>query len=86
MRRESTPECLAANKIKGQAYSHILGQSQQTSGLDHELGNIQVESVGTRHMKTKPSKTKADQQPITAAQRGQAAAKAMNRQFNRMLD
>jgi hypothetical protein len=32
-------------------------------------------------MKTKPSKTKADQQPITAVQRGQAAAKAMAKEL-----
>jgi hypothetical protein len=32
-------------------------------------------------MKTKPSKTKADPQPITAVQRGQAAAKTMAKEL-----
>lgn len=36
-------------------------------------------------MKTKPSKTKADPQPMTAVQRGQAAAKAMAKEFRAEL-
>jgi hypothetical protein len=31
------------------------GDNRKTSGLNHKLGNIQVESLGTRHMNTKPS-------------------------------
>lgn len=58
-----------------------LGQSQKASGLDHELGNIHFEPVGRKMMKIRPSKTKADPQPITAVQRGQAAAKAMAKEL-----
>jgi hypothetical protein len=58
-----------------------LGQPHRTSGLDHELRIIHFESVGTTLMKTKPSKTKAAPQPITAVQRGQAAAKAMAKEL-----
>ena len=48
---------------------------------DHELGNIHLEMDGTKLMKIKPSKTKAAPQPMTAVQRGQAAAKAMAREL-----